>query len=62
MAVEVLHTRRSDLLSLLTGLELQISKDKQQRVETVRLEEAKHLIEEELGLRGLMPSSAKMVL
>ena len=57
MIKQVLHSRRGDLLSIVLGLELQISKDKQNRSDTYRLEEAKRLIEEELGLRGLTPYS-----
>ena len=44
------HNKRTDLLSLMAGLDLYISKYRQEGNNTERLEKAKSLIEEELGL------------
>ena len=51
MINEVLHSRRGNLISILRGLELQISKDKQTSGNPIRLEQARAIIEEELQLR-----------
>lgn len=64
MKGQPIHTRRTELLSILTRLELVISEDRQDRRESPNLTTAATHIKEELGLVGKSahcPSNSTLV-